>query len=253
MTFPTKNKLSWICIVGLIFGGIVFYPIKEIQADMWGGDIPLLIQIIAKTIEQIEELNQIISTTRQTVGVLEDMNSGIKEVLRLANTAHIPLPPQVYQQANTIAQATETARSIYGDPPMNAPVSTRTHFQSGTEALFLSQDAFDYSTFLDQTGENVKASSIGANQSAATRLTAETLGVVVEAISHTNRLEAKGLEISATDRLENSQKDAANYESFIETNNAIENGFRSYDAPDLNAFSWDDSSGSGPSNPGGVP
>jgi hypothetical protein len=248
-----KYKIAWISIAAVAFGSSLFLPLKRAQADMWGGDIPLLIQIVVKAVEQIEELQQIISTTRQTVSVLEDMNQGVKEVLRLANTAHIPLPPQVYQQADTIAQAADMARTIYGDPPNDSPISTRTHFQSGTEGLFLSQDAFDYSTFLDQTGENVKASSLGANQAAATRLTAETLGVVVEAISHSNRLQAKSLEISATDRLEKSQKDAAQYDSFIDTNNAIENGFRSYDAPDLNVFDWSDSGGSASTDNGGLP
>ena len=92
---------------------------------------PVSDQIIAKAVEQIEALSEIISTTRQTVGVLEDMNRGVKEVLRLADTAHIPLPPQVYQQAETIAQAAEIARPSTGIPRHDAPVSTRTIIKAG--------------------------------------------------------------------------------------------------------------------------
>jgi hypothetical protein len=238
MNFKNIGNFIWISIGVIGFCLALLFPVKETRADMFGGDLPLLSELIVKAVEQIEELNQIISTSRQTAGILQDMNSGVREVLRLANTAHIALPPQVYQQANSIAQASATASMVYGDAPINAPIFTRDHFQSGTEGLFLSQDAFDYSNFLDQTGESVKSSAVVANQSAATRLTAETLGVVVEAVSHSNRLEAKSLEISSTDRLENSQKEAARYDSFIETSNAIENGFRAYDAPDLSVFNW---------------
>jgi hypothetical protein len=236
-----KNRIIWISITTIIFGSVALLPMREVNADFFGGDLPLLAELIVKAVQQIAELNQIISTGRQTVGVLEDMNRGVKEVLRLADTAHIKLPPQVYEQANSIAQASALARNVYGDPPNHSPISTQNHFQSGTEALFLSQDAVDYSNFLDQTAENVKSSAVVANQASATRLSAETLGVVVEAVSHSNRLQAKSLEISATDRLESSQKDAAHYDSFIETSNSLETGFRTYSAPDLGAFSFDES------------
>jgi hypothetical protein len=240
-----RKLFYWFSVATVVFGSVVLAPLRSAHADFFGGDIPLLIQIVAESIQEAEELSQIISGTKQTIGILQDMNEGVKEVLRLADTAHIPLPPQVYQQADTIAQAAALAQNIYGNPSSDSPLSTRTHFQSGTEGLFLSQDAFDYSQFLDQTAENVKQSSVNANQAAATRLSAETLGVVVEAISHSNRLQAKSLEISATDRLENSQKDAANYESFINTQNALEQDLRATDAPDLAPFTWDDSQSSG--------
>ena len=238
MNFKNIGKIAWISIAAIGFCLGLLFPVRNAHADLFGGDLPLLTELIVKAIEQIEELNQIISTSRQTTEILQEMNNGVKEVLRLADTAHIPLPPQVYQQANTIAHASALASMIYGNAPLNGPISTRDHFQSGQEGLFLSQDAFEYSNFLDQTGELVKASAVVANQSAATRLTAETLGVVVEAVSHSNRLEAKSLEISSTDRLENSQKEAARYDSFIETNDAIETGFRAYTAPDLSVFTW---------------
>jgi hypothetical protein len=62
------------------------------------------------------------------------------------------------------------------------------------------------------------------------------LGVVLEGISHTNRLQAKSLEISATNRLESSQHDSARFESFVDTHVSIEEDLRACDAPDLNSF-----------------
>ena len=238
MRWKLTQPITWICIACIMIGSIFLAPARQARSDFWGGDLALLSELIVKAVEQIEQLQQVISKAGQTVSILEDMNRGVKEVLRLADTAHVPLPQQVYENARTITRATEESRRIYGEPPGNSSFpAARTHYQSGTEGLFLSQDAFDYSRTLDRNGDRVKQSALSANPSSAARLTAETLGVVVHAISHTNRLQAKSLEISSTDRLEKSQGDAAKYDSFVRTHEALEKGFRSYEVNDLNAFS----------------
>lgn len=230
-----RIALAWICIGACSFG-LALTPEKSARADIFGGDLALLTELIAKAVEQIQQLQSILNATGQATSILEDMNRGVREVLRLADTAHIPLPPEVYQQANTLDSATRLSHEVFGELPGTAPKYGVMQYQSGTEALYLSEDALDYSSFLDKQGESVKQSAVVANQSAATRLTAETLGVLLHAVSHSNRLEAKSLEISATQRLQDSQRENARYESFVNTHQSIEDDLRGCNAPDLNAF-----------------
>ena len=231
-----KNKIvGWFCISSIAFSSILISQ-RSAKADIWGGDVAVLVQILAKAIQQIQQLQTIIGTGKDTVNILAEMNRGVKEVLRLANTAHIPLPKEVYDQANSIDQALRVAQGIYGVLPNSAPVISRTHYQSGVEGLYLSEDALEYSTFLDKTGENVKASAVVANQASATRLTAETLGVVLHAISHSNRIQAKNLEISSTERLESSAKESARYDEFIQTHDALSNDLKNQNIAPLNSF-----------------
>ena len=227
----TKKTITFMCIISFLFGVNAIYP-KKAEADIWGADVAVLAQILVETIEQVRTMTQILGQSQDTVNILEEMNRGVKDVLRLAGTAHIPLPPQVYASANQINQATETARSLYGVIGNQAPNYTRTNYKSGVEGLYLSEDAFDYSTFLDDQGNKVKSASVEASQATATRLTAETLGVLLHAVSHSNRLEAKQLEFNSTKRIEETSKDNAQYESFVDTQNSIEidmknNGFNS--------------------------
>lgn len=229
-----KKFLTWICIGSIVLCSTLLIRTQDAYC-MFGEDIPFLIQIITQAIAQVQELRSIIGSAQETVSVLEDMNRGVKEVLRLADTAHIPLPQQVYMDAKTVEDATRMSHDVYGDTPVG-PRYQQMQYNSGTEALYLSEDAFEYSSFLDKTGESVKRSAVAANQASATRLTAETLGVLLHAVSHSNRLEAKGLEISATQRLQESQRENARYESFLDTQQSIENDFRNSDAPDLNAL-----------------
>jgi hypothetical protein len=216
-----RKHLAWLSIATIVICSS--FLIREERAEaLLGEDIPFLIEIIAQAVQTVSSLTQIIGTTRDTLGVLQDMNSGVRDVLHLAETAHVPLPQQVYEQAKQIDQATATAGSIYGILPNTSPKFAQTHYRSGVEGLFLSQDAFEYSTFMDGQGRSIKDSAVVANQASATRLTAESMGVLVQGVDQTNRLQAKSLEITSTNRIEESTKENSRYESFIDTHTVIE-------------------------------
>ena len=230
-----RCKLFWLSSIAIITSELFLAPIKIAHAS-FGAEIPFLIKIIAEAVQQVRALQMIIGTTRETASILSEMNRGVKEALRLANTAHVPLPRQVYESARTLDEANREAQRIYGSLPGTSPTHTRTGFQAGTEGLFLSHDAFEYSTFLDQNGERIKSSAVVASQGAATRLTAESVGVLIHAVSHTNRIEAKSLEIQSTQRMESASRESARFESFIDTQTRIEENFRQSRFSDLNSF-----------------
>ena len=100
----------------------------------------------------------------------------------------------------------------------------------------MSEDAFQYSSFLDDKGTSVKEAAVVSSQATATRLSAETLGVLVHAVSHENRLQAKQLEIQSTNRIEDSAKEQEKLQSFTDTHDAIERDMRDADFSPLNSF-----------------
>jgi hypothetical protein len=230
----TRRLVRWISIAAIIIASSLLAIQRPARADLFGGDVAVLVQILAQAIQQVQQLQQVIGRARETVSILEEMNRGVKEVLRLAETAHIPLPQGVYDQAKQIDQATAEARRLYGIVGDTAPQYTKTQYRSGVESLFLSQDAFEYSRYLDEQGTKIKSSSLVASQATATRLTAQSLGVLRHAISHTNRLEAKQLELSSTQRIEDAAKENAQFSSFVETHDSIEKDMRGHGFSSLN-------------------
>ncbi len=238
MNTNRKRMLKWASI-----GGIVFFSAFLVQTRnaycLFGEDIPFLIQIITQAIAQVRELQTVIGSTQEAASVLDEMNRGVKDVLRLADTAHVPLPAQVYQNARQIDAATQTAASLYGGVSNQTPAYARTQYQSGVEGLFLSEDAFQYSSFLDDKGSQVKNAAILSNQATATRLSAETLGVLLHAVSHENRLQAKQLEIQSTNRIEESAKEDQKLQSFTDTHDAIQKDMKAADFSPLNSFGSD--------------
>jgi len=230
-----KKVILWFSIAVIAMSAATLAA-NNSEADFFGGDIPLLIELVSNSLQQIQNLTQIINQARQTTSLLQEMNEGVKAMLNLSQTAHVPLPPEVYDQAKSLQQALQMAGDVYGPLPTLATTQQRDHYRSGAEALYLSEDALDYSASLDKTGDRVKDSALVATQASATRLTAETLGVVLQAVSHSNRIQAKNLEISSTDRLETTAKDSANLEVFVGTHESIENDFRSTSISPLTSF-----------------
>lgn len=231
-----RTLIRWISIVAVVIASTVLALQRPARADLFGGDVVVLTQILAQVINQVRQLQEVIGRARETVSILDEMNRGVKEVLRLAETAHVPLPRGVYDQAKAIDQATVEARKLYGTVGDKAPSYTKTQYQSGVESLFLSQDAFEFSRFLDTQGSQITSSSLVASQATATRLTAQSLGVLLHAISHTNRIEAKQLELSSSKQIEDAAKEDAQFSSFVETHDSIEKDMRVPGLSSLNSI-----------------
>lgn len=230
-----KKIATWICILACMLG-IANTTLTRTAHAAFGAEIPFLIKLIAQAIQQVTLLQQALGQAKQTVGLLEEMNRGIKEVLRIAETAHVPIPKQLYDEIKTIDAATQKAREVYGDISPVAPTFAKNGYRSGVEALFLSQDAFEYSKYLDDQANRVKSAAVTANQASATKLTAQTLGVVLHAINHSNRIQAKSLEISSGREMRESAMESGRFESFTNTQSAIETNMRSSRVYPLNSF-----------------
>ena len=196
-----RSKLRLLQI-GVIAFLMAFFAKPKPAYGIFGEDIPFLIQLIAHAIHQISQLQSIIGNGKEMVGLLNEMNDGVKQVLLLGETAHAPLPPQTLSEARQIDGAMRRASAMYGVLPGDSPFYARSQYQSGVEGLHLSQDAFDYATFLDRQGGQVKSAAVGSSMATATRLTAESLGVLLHAVSHQSRLQAKQLEIQSTQNIE---------------------------------------------------
>ena len=219
----------------LLLAFLCLFPFMRIaKADMFGADVAVLSQILIEDILEVKTMYQMLTQAQDTASILEDMNRGVKDVIRLADSAHVPLPPQVYASASQMAQASQMTTNLYGAMGTDSPSFTQTNFQSGVEGLYLSEDALNYSSTLDGQGNQIEQASVLANQTTATKLTAESMGTLIHAVSHSNRLEAKSLELNSTKRIEDTSKENAEYESFISTENSIVNDMKNNGFTPLN-------------------
>ena len=56
-------------------------PAKPAKADLFGGDVVVLMQILVQAIEQVVRLQAIIQNGNDTLNLLKDINSGARSGL----------------------------------------------------------------------------------------------------------------------------------------------------------------------------
>lgn len=181
----------------VVMGYLISSPIPA-RADFWGADIPLLIQIVANTIQQLVKLKEIIDTGRQQIELVQEINRGINDSLALVRTVFPNMDPGTYRNWETTGQAANGLSNIYG-AVTDSPEATvqRDADQSVAEAITLNNSVYRYTRDVDEIGEAIKAYSHQTSPGGAQKLTAQGIGVLLNVMNQGLRIQATGLKLQA--------------------------------------------------------
>lgn len=144
MNRPLKRKL-----MGAALGLALLLPAMPARADFWGGDLPLLAQILAQAIQQVAQLKVIINNGQDTLGFMQDINQGIRDAMRLQSTINRTLKTGNWNLAD-VDDILHQMEELYGKIPMTAEAKTQsTHDMTVAESIQLHNDAFRYADQVD--------------------------------------------------------------------------------------------------------
>jgi hypothetical protein len=188
------RKKIFIC---LFSATLVFVPIRS-RADMFGGDIVVLTQILVQAIQQLVQLKQIFNEGKDSLDLMRDINRGINDSLNLARTVYPDLDPGLYKDWDRVDRALRGVQDIYGavTPSSEAPIQRDTD-QNIAEAISLNNSIYKYTIDIDEIGESIKQYSHSASPGGAQKLTAEGIGVLLNVMNQSLRAQATGLKIQA--------------------------------------------------------
>lgn len=191
-------KLFRKAIVNHIVAAILILSPIQGRTDMWGGDIPLLIQIVTNTAQQLIQLKAIVGNGTDTLGLLREINRGVNDSLGIIRTIYPNIDPGIYKDWAKLDQALRGLEQIYGavTPSQDARVQKDTD-QSVAEAISLNNSIYKYASDIDQIGEAIKQYSHAVSPGGAQKLTAESLGVMLTVMNQSLRTQATGLKIQA--------------------------------------------------------
>jgi len=178
---------------------VLLLPISfQAKADLFGGDVLVLAQILQNAILQLEQMKGIMKSGKDTFGLLEDINRGINDSLQLAQTLGIRIDPGIYRDLRKVDDAVRVLEGIYGSP-VDSTVATvqRNTDQTVAEAISFNNDLNEYATKLDQIGEEIKSYSHSVSPGGAAKLTAQSLGVVIHVLNQQMRATGQGLKLQA--------------------------------------------------------
>ena len=188
-----KLVLGLIIIMGVISG-----LTPHARADFFGGDDVILGQILAETIEQLNEMRQIFQAGSDQLGLLQEINRGLNDSLRLLRTSNPNTDPGIFRSWQRSADANRGVTDLYGEvvPSKDARVQTSTD-QSVAEAVTLNNSIYNYTRDIDAIGEDIKNDSHSVSPGGAQKLTAQSMGVMLHVMNTSLRAQATSLKIQA--------------------------------------------------------
>jgi hypothetical protein len=195
----------------LLVAGLIFVfascPMQA-HADLFGGDVAVLVQILANALQQLSALRSMVSSGQDSLGLLRDINRGINDSLVLLNTVSPNVSPGLYGDWQHSDDALAKLQALYGivAPSPDAPTQKDAD-KSVAEAISLNNSIYDYTHTIDGVGTSVQAYSHATSPGGAQKLTAETLGVMLNVMTESLRAQATGLKLQAQNLAIENKKD----------------------------------------------
>lgn len=205
-----------------IFMAALIFVSPPAKADMFGGDLVYLAQILANAIKQLVELKNMVDNGRDQLDLIRSINQGINDSLRLAQTINPNIDPGLYKDWQNVGDALQKLQAIYGivtDSP-DARVYRDTD-QQVAEAVNLNNDIYKYTTNIDELGEAIKDYSHDVSPGGAQKLTAQTLGVMLQVMNQSLRTQATGLKLQAQTMAVQNKKEKDSTKQYLETANTL--------------------------------
>jgi hypothetical protein len=209
-----KRLLSVLVALGLFVS-------PPARADLFGGDVAVLVQILSNALEQLAQMKQIFDNGKDTLGLLRDVNRGINDSLNLIRTIKPDVNPGIYKDWDKAQDALNKLEQVYGIV-VDSRDSTvqRDSDQSVAEAVALNNSIYKYTQAIDEIGEMIKQESHSVSPGGAAKLTAQSLGVMLNVQNEMLRTQATGLKLQAQALAVQNRKDKDRTRQMVEgTNN----------------------------------
>lgn len=168
------------------------------RADLFGADAAILAKILANAIQQLAQMREILRTGNDTLGLLRDVNRGINDSLRMAETLGLRVDPGLYREIRDLDVAISSVENLFGKAvdSRNAVVQRNTD-QTVAEAITFNNELNAYTQRLDRIGEEIKMYSHAVSPGGAAKLTAQSLGVLIHVMNQQIRATGQGLKLQA--------------------------------------------------------
>lgn len=181
-----------------IIAALIMICAPQVRASMFGEENIILAKILANALQQLAQLQSILNTGRDNLNLIRDINRGINDSLSLIRTISPNTDPGLYKDWEKVTDALSKIENIYGIviDSHDARVQKDTD-QSIAEAISLNNSIYKYTKMIDEVGELIKSQSHSVSPGGAAKLTAQSLGVMLNLQNEMLRTQATGLKLQA--------------------------------------------------------
>lgn len=222
MKYLKKSIISLIlCIT------ITFQP-KSAKADLFGGDVVVLLQILAQSIEQVIRLQTLIQNGKDTLNLLRDINAGVRSGLDLIRIINPKFNAGVYGDLNNPENVLRAIHDLYGQTPQTADKELMDmQDQSVAEVIAMNKNLYDYSAQVDLERDRILVHSQVVSPQGAAKLQNQSLAVIIGVLTQLLRVQSQMLKVMGQNMALDNRKEKLSSEQFIENYKSLSDGFNS--------------------------
>ena len=153
---------------------------KSARADMFGGDVVILAQILSNAVQQLIQLQNILSTGNDTFGLLREINSGVRNGLTTIQYINPKFNPGLYGNLRTADEVMSVINSLYGRIPVTAESKLQSlQDRSVAESIAMNSAMFQFADQVDLESKRIFNHSQVVSPQGAGKLTAQSIAVLI--------------------------------------------------------------------------
>ena len=206
-------------LIAVFLSLTLMFP-KPCRADLFGGDVVVLTQILANAIQQLIQLRQLLSTGSDTLGLLRDINSGLKDGLAILQVINPKFNPGLYGDLHTADQVLAVINDIYGQIPQTGETRLQeAQDRSVAESIAMNGSLFQFADQADEEGKRIFSHAQSVSPQGAGKLTAQSVAVLIGVTNQVLRTNSMMLKMMSQNMALQNRKDkiqAAQFKSQYE-------------------------------------
>jgi hypothetical protein len=153
---------------------------KQSKADLFGGDVAVLAQLLANAIQQLYQLKAVVSNGDDTFNLLNEINRGIRDGLNVIRIINPKFNPGIYGNLDTADQVLRIIGDLYGRIPQTSESRLQeAQDQSVSEGIAMNGTLYRYADQVDEESKRILAHSKEVSPQGAGKLTAQSVAVLI--------------------------------------------------------------------------
>ena len=205
---------------------VVMMTPKQAKADMFGGDIIVLTQILAQAIQQLIQLKQILSTGSDTLSLMRDINRGIRDGLAVIQMINPKFNPGLYGDLESADRVLAVITDLYGKIPQTSEARLQqAQDRSVSESIAMNGTLFRFADQADEESKRIIDHSRDVNPQGAAKLTAQSIAVLIGVTTQVLRTNSMMLKMMGENMALSNRKGKLQAEQFKSQYDGLSSGF----------------------------
>lgn len=166
-------------VLALAVSFLMLFPTPS-RADLFGGDVAVLVQILANALQQLAQLRNILSNGKDTLGLMRDLNRGIREGLAVIQMVNPKFNPGLYGSLESAERVMAAINDLYGAIPSTMEARLQeAQDRSASENIAMNGTLFRFADQADEESKRIIAHAQEVNPGGAAKLTAQSVAILI--------------------------------------------------------------------------